>query len=98
MKTPNYIISAIANAEFYFGKDGCVGYSIKIFKHTKYEYAQTLEQRCRSIVSWCNRQIDGSAEIVYCPAYTRYEQQFGIVTIYDPMMMQLEKYIKAAAR
>ena len=98
MKTPQYIINALKNTEFYFGKDGCVGYSIKIFKHTRYEYAKTLNQRCHTIVSWCNRQIDGSAEVVYCPQLTHYEQQFGIITIYDPMMLHLEQFIKAAAR
>lgn len=98
MKTPQYIINALANAEFYFGKDGCVGYSIKIFKNSRMEYAQTLQQRCKSIVSWCNRQMDGSAEIVFCPQLTHYTDQFGIITIYDPMMLHLEKYIKAAQR
>jgi hypothetical protein len=98
MKAPNYITNSLHNAEFYFGEDGCVGYSIKIFKHTRYENANTLRIRCAAIIGWCNNQIPGSAEMVSYPKVTHYTQQFAVITIYDPVMLYLEKFIKAAAR
>lgn len=98
MKTPQYIITPLKRAEFYFGKDGVVGYSIKIHKHTIYEYADTLLHRCGKIITWCNKQIPGSAEMVFCPKETHYRDQFAVITIYDPLMLHLEQFIKAAAR
>ena len=98
METPNYIKSSLQGAKFYFGKDCVAGYSIEIHKRTKYEYASTLLNRCNQIISWCNRQVEGSAEMVRCPYITIYADQFAVITIYDPVMLHLEKYIKAAAR
>jgi len=93
-----YIKQALSRAEFYFGRDGVVGYSIKIFKHTRYEYAKTLRERCSRIITWCNKQVEGSAEMVWYPTETRYDSQFAVITIYDPVMIGLEKYIKSAQR
>ena len=98
MKAPQYITTPLKRAEFYFGKDGVVGYSIKIFKHTRYEYAQTLRNRCSQIITWCNKQVPESAEMVFCPKETHNTNQFAVITIYDPLMLHLEKFIKAAAR
>lgn len=98
METPNYIKSALRGAKYYFGKDCVAGYSIKIYKHSRYEYSQTLRSRCGKIITWCNKQVEGSAEMVFCPSCTNYSDQFAVITIYDPLMMHLEQFIKAAAR
>ena len=100
MKTPNYIITPLKRAEFYFGKDCVPGYSIKIHKHTKYEYCSTLLNRCHQIITWCNKQVEGSAELVFCPklSETKYTDQYAVINIYDPVMLHLEQFIKAAAR
>lgn len=98
MNTPQYIITPLKRAEFYFGKDCVPGYSIKIHKHTIYEYANTLRNRCSQIITWCNKQIPGSAEMVCCPKETHYRDQYAVITIYDPVMLHLEQFIKAAAR
>lgn len=95
MNTPQYVSNALKRAEFYFGKDGVVGYSIKIFKHTRMEYASTLRNRCSQIITWCNKQIPCSAEMVSCPKETHYTEQFAVITIYDPMMLHLEQFIKS---
>ncbi len=93
MKTPNYIIAALSTAKFYFGRNCVAGYSIEIHKASRYERATTLEDRCKSVINWANRQIEGSAEIVECPQVTHYEDQFAVINIYDPLMMSLEQYI-----
>ena len=91
---PKYIITALSRAEYHFGKDCVAGYSIKIYKRTRYEWAQTLKARANQIVAWANRQVEGSAEIVHIPAETRHDIQFAVITIYDPVMLNIEKYIK----
>ena len=60
MKAPQYVTAPLKKAQYYFGKDGCPGYSIKIFKRTPYEYASTLRNRCDAIITWCNKQVAGS--------------------------------------
>ena len=98
METPKYIISALRGAEFYFGENCVPGYSIKIRKRTKYEYATTLRSRVDRILTWCNKQVGGSAEMISCPGCTNYTDQFAVITIYDPVMLRLEGFIKAATR
>ena len=98
MKAPQYVTAPLKKAQYYFGKDGCPGYSIKIFKRTPYEYASTLRNRCDAIITWCNKQVAGSAALVSYPKDTHYTEQFAVITIYDPVMLHLEKHIKAAAR
>ena len=93
MKAPQYVITPLKKAKYYFGKDCCAGYSIKIYKRTRYEYASTLRSRCDKIITWCNKQVACSAEMVFCPSETRYDNQFAVITIYDPVMLYLEKYI-----
>lgn len=94
METPNYIKSALRGAKYYFGKDCVAGYSIEIHKRTRYEYTKTLRSRCDKIITWCNKQIPGSSEMVSCPTMTHYTDQFAVITIYDPIMLRLEEFIK----
>ena len=94
MKIPQYVISALRGSEIYYGKDGVIGYSFKVYKRTIYEYAQTLRNRCWQLITWVNKQEGGHAELVFCPKETHYCRQFAVVTIFDPVMIHLEKYIK----
>lgn len=80
METPKYIISALRGAEFYFGENCVPGYSIKIRKRTKYEYANTLRSRCptgKSCTRWLTRSVMRSPSRTRTAMLTRPGQPTG---------------------
>lgn len=98
---PKYIIDILSRAEFVVGS-GAPGYSIRICKRTAYTYAETLKQEVNNLVRWVRRQMpkdypwDESpiAVVKDVPMTTRYNYQYAYLDIYDPVMQEIEKYIK----
>ena len=70
------------------------GYTIRIEKATPYTRAASLRAECEKLCAWARRNY-ADAEILDCPEDTHYCRQYATVTIYDPAMQQLEKYIPA---
>lgn len=95
METPKYIINALSRSSYYFGFNSCPGYTIKVCKHSPYAQVRSLKAEVTRIVAWVNRQVGGHAELVSCPTETRYAYQCAVITIFDPVMRHLEKYIKS---
>lgn len=95
MKVPNYVINLMSRARYDYDTKGekcAVGYTIKIDKHSCYAYASTLQAEIEKLVAWVKRQ-GGEIEIIDIPKETRIAWQPATVTIYDPVMQHLEKYI-----
>ena len=104
IKIPKYIIEILERAQFAYGKDSIPGYTIKIEKKTPYAYATTLRDEAKKLVEWANREYkrisNDETEIATLNEYewkTSYKhKQYATVTIYDPIMRKIEKYIKEA--
>lgn len=101
---PQYIKDLMKRASFSFkGYYVQPGYTISISKYSEYSYTQTLKQEVERLISWAQREcrrigMDRSwslqaAVINEMPYITRYEQQYAVVTIFDPIMKYLEQYI-----
>lgn len=85
---------------------GCdPGYTILLHKRTFFSRARSLEREARSLKDWCDRQMTkrdpdydpgkhSIAVIHHCPSLTHYNDQWAVITIYDPIMQQIEHLIK----
>ena len=103
MKIPKYVVELMTRAKYEY--DRCVtndnyatGYTIKICKATDQTMIWTLQKEVERLVAWANRQVENeegiqTAYLLHIPAQTHYCPQFAVVTIYDPVMKEIEKYI-----
>ena len=102
MKIPKYVQELMGRAEFDLSHPrGEPGYTIRIKKATPYTKADTLNDEVKRLVAWANRIApvppeweSDTAFIVSVPKSTHYRDQYAVVTIYDPVMKELEKLIK----
>ncbi len=70
------------------------GYTLRVFKATPQTRVDTLKAEIEKLVAWANRNGgEGTAHILGLPHKTHYYEQSAIVTIFDPVMQQIEKYI-----
>lgn len=79
----------------------CVGYTIAIPKDTYMQAIYTFKDNLVRFQNWVNRvnkKLGNKEEvchIVYVPTQTRHMyMQYAYVTIYDPVMKYIEKYIR----
>ena len=99
MKIPKYVIDIMSRAEYnykYLVSDNnyAVGYTFKIVKSTPYTKVNTLKTEIEKLVKWANKiGGEGTACILGLPTKNHYCKQSAIVTIFDPVMQQIEKYI-----
>lgn len=95
MNVPKYIQQMMERSEFALGPvhpDAAPGYTIWVYKRTDYTCADTLREECERLVGWAKRNY-AEAEILSCPESTRHRRQRALVTVYDPCMKYMEKYI-----
>ncbi len=97
MKIPKYVIDILARARYNWLRlersDYAVGYTIDIEKESYYTKIETLHKEIFRLKKWVERQ-GGEMALLYAPARTEYKcMQYATVTIYDPVMQHLEKYI-----
>jgi len=97
MKIPKFVQEIMERSKFALG-EGDPGYTIEVRKETPYTYADTFQREIERLVAWANRVVPHiedvpNAIINRVPTKTRHEFQYATVTIYDPIMQQIEKYI-----
>lgn len=99
MQIPKYIKELMERAAFVRGY-GDPGYTIEIRKRSPYSLASTLETEIRRLEKWVKRIMPeddlGVPTMVInrIPKKTTYKDtQYAVVTIYDPVMKELERYI-----
>lgn len=95
MTVPKYIQDLMSRARYDYNTEGpkyAVGYTIKIDKRTCYVKAKTHQDEIEKLANWVRRH-GGKIVVHEVPYYTRIDWQPAIVTIYDPIMQHLEKYI-----
>ena len=107
--TPKYVIDIMSRARFAKGY-GDPGYTIEIAKRTRQTLASTFEKEIDRLAKYVERDMDRRIMAGYMgeptetreptiivqnvPKKTHYCDQYAVVTIYDPVMKDLEKYIK----
>lgn len=91
MKIPKYVVGIMERSEFVLGY-GYPGYTIKIHKATCYTLDNTINKEAERLVAFARR----SGAVAYVNKYvrgTRHFDQTAEVTIFDPVMQQIEKYM-----
>ena len=99
---PAYVVEMMKRSFFYYETafvdkeiaEWCAaGYTIAIKKATPYKRAETLCKEVERLQKWVNKQNGGDCRIIKLPKETTNGDQYAIVTIFDPVMKRLEKYI-----
>ena len=104
MNVPKYVIDLMSRAKYNYTASGekyATGYTIDIAKYSHYEHAKTFRDEIERLVDWANKQYKKmggeygeTAHILSVPKQTAYKyMQYATVTIYDPVMRHIEKYI-----
>lgn len=101
MEIPKYVADMMARSEFdLWHPNGSPGYTIRVRKATPYTRHETLCEEVERLVAWANRMHPTPPEwesptafVVSTPGCTRYNDQYAVVTIFDPVMKNLEEYI-----
>lgn len=99
MIIPKYVQELMSRARFVLGA-GEAGYTIRIYKRTPYSKIPTLRAEVERLQKWVERMMpedDLGVPIMIInriPTKTHYCDQYAVVTIFDPIMQKLEKYIK----
>ena len=95
LKVPKFVQEMMGRARFdrsYTNPASDPGYTIWIRKATPYTRVDTLQAECERLVAWAKRNY-ADAEILECPRDTHYYNQATLVTITDPVMQKLEKFM-----
>ena len=99
MEIPKYIQDMMERSKFVLSY-GEPGYTIAIRKATPYTQASTFKVEIERLEKWVQQMMSkddvGVPTMIInrIPKKTHYANQYAIVTIYDPIMKQLEKYIQ----
>lgn len=99
MKSPKYVIDIMERSHYYFAfkkddKRCAAGYTIAVKKATPYTQIKTFESELTRLKKWVDRQEGGECHIIHMPTKTHYKStQIAIVTIFDPVMQHLERFI-----
>lgn len=103
MKLPKYVVNVMKRSFYCYefelhGADVArwcaAGYTVAIKKESPYTYAETLCKEVERLQKWVNKQDGGDCRIISLPKRTIHGDQYAIVTIFDPVMKHLEKYIR----
>ena len=99
MKVPKYVQELMARSQYEYvnakGEHYAAGYTLRIEKRSPYTQADTFRREIERLVRWANRTPAGpdTAYILYTPQDTRHCTQYALITIFDPVMQRVEKYI-----
>lgn len=97
MKIPKYVIDLMSRAKYNYTASGNnyeTGYTVDIKKYSYYETADTFAKEIDRLQKWVERQNGGEMIIISRPILTVHKtMQYATVTIFDPVMQHIEKYI-----
>lgn len=99
MNVPSYVQSLLETASYEFdwyknNPGYAAGYTLAIRKRSDYQTAGTFRKEIERLQKWVNRQEGGEMLILGLPKVTHHCTQYAYVTIFDPVMLHLEKFIK----
>lgn len=96
---PKYVCDLMSRSKYSFtlcGKNpnAAAGYTIEIRKRSHYETADFFRSEIDRLKRWVERQPGGEMIVISCPTYTVHKtMQYATVTIFDPVMQKIERYI-----
>lgn len=108
MNTPKYIIDIMSRAKYATGY-GDPAYTIEIRKATPYTHVSTFEKEINRFVDYANNEwlkrlkangwtpdegFEPIAVINNVPKETHYRNQYAVVTIGDPIMLDLDEWMQ----
>lgn len=99
MKIPKYVQELMGRAKYNFSLPGknpsaAAGYTIEIAKYSHYETADTFRAEIDRLKKWVERQPGGEMIVISSPSHTVHKtMQYATVTIFDPVMQKIERYI-----
>lgn len=107
MNIPKYVVDLMERAKYNYSRSNnenyAVGYTIDIAKRTHYQNVDTFKEEIEKLIAWAKREYkklggDGEfgevAYVLQIPKETKHKyMQYGTVTIFDPIMKHIEKYI-----
>ena len=100
IRIPKYVERILARSEYEFDYT-TAGYTIRIKKATTRTQAGTFRKEMQRFLNWVQREykkryhaVNPIAFLLNVPAKTHYRNQYAIVTIFDPIMKDIESYIK----
>lgn len=106
MHVPKYIQEIMSRSKYEYDflndENASVGYTIRILKYSEYQKASTFLAEIQRLKKWVDDEYkrimhnEAEADVCYIisvPSETHYVKQYAIVTIFDPIMKHLEKYI-----
>lgn len=99
-RVPKYVITLMKRSKFNL-VEGDLGYTLDIYKKHCYQQVMYFEEEIERLVEWVKRVHYVADDIpvvkvLSIPEKTHYVDQKAVVTIYDPVMKELEKYIPEA--
>lgn len=102
MNIPKYVQEIMSRSRYCyeFERDDprCgAGYTLKIEKATAYTWAPTFCEEIERLRRWVERQPGGVCYVIKTPRETRHTMQTAVVTIFDPVMMHLEKFMEESS-
>lgn len=103
MVIPKYVQELMSRSKFVIGA-GEAGYTIRIYKSTPYTKIPTLKAEVERLQKWIERIMPEddlgvpTMLINSIPSKTHYCNQYAVVTIFDPVMQRIEKYITGEVR
>ena len=101
-RVPKYVQELMKRAEYTYNprnSEYVPGYTIRIYKATDYGYVRTLNSEVERLQKWVERQMPHddldvpTCIINYIPEQTHYHPQWAVITIFDPVMKEIEQYI-----
>lgn len=105
MKVPMYVVDLAKRAKYNFdseSKDYAVGYTVNIYKKSPYQKIDTFRAEIQRFVDWANREMSRKACgepipeavcVLQIPSATTYGTQYAVVNVFDPIMLDFERYI-----
>lgn len=99
-KVPQYIREVLSRSGYEFDyltthPDFNRGFTLHIRKRTPYTSAHAFRREVEGFCRWADRTAHAPvSRIIHVPDATHHCDQFAYVTILDPVMLQIEDYIK----
>lgn len=104
MNVPKYVQELMGRAKYNFTLPGknpsaAIGYTVEIEKYSNYETSATFRAEIDRLKKWVERQPGGEMTIISYPEHTSHKtMQYAMVTIFDPVMHEIEQYIPCKAK
>ena len=103
MQIPKYVQDLMSRSRYNFSAmrspKYAAGYTIDISKRTHMQNSYTFRAEIDRLHKWVSRQEGGIMIVISAPERTRHKtMQYATVTIFDPVMQKLEKFIPQNSR